>query len=387
MGNMKKIVLVLICLALATPSIWAASCIAMSNGGTNNINVQNGVPSYVSLRIYNSTIDKGICEDGTYTLKAELVNDDLTDPFGKNSILTFFDYSFSDNNFQLTNGENKQSLLTLTPKKSGVFIIKITATKNPTIVLGSSIVSTTSALIKVEAQGADAVVQPVAQEVPFWTTHKNCSDGSVVLKSQKCPGDVNKVIVAQQTNNQAAEQKVVQTNPVIDTSNIPLGAIAGILIIGGACVFLFKPKKEKLVQKEVIIQDYPSGIIPQTAPAPIVQEAVIPKTIIQSKLMIHSKKPVRRIAKRKVIIEKKKVIPQINVLPKSIAPKNLREMRKNFHVESKKAETIPEPKLEIEKIEVVKEPQSFPNPLVHLMDSAEDRQIKKQEAPKEDGNA
>lgn len=382
MKTMNKILFLLICLALAMPNIFALSCVTMSTGGTKEIDTQNKITNYVSLRIYNSTTGEGICEDGTYTLKAELVKNSTSDPFNKNSILTFFDYSFSDNNFQLTNGENQRSLLTLTPKQSGVYIIKITATKSPSTTGGASIVSTTSALIKVEVQGTDSVVQPVAQEVPFWTTHKSCSDGTVILNTQNCPSDLNKVSVSQQTNKQAVDQNVLQSNALIDTTNIPIQAILGILIIGGTCVLLFKPKKEKLVKQEPepIVQEIQKEIILKNDPLPIVQETITPKTIIQSKLMIQPNKIVKRIVKRKVIVEKE--IPKKTILPKKVSPKPIKEIKRNFPTQSKKLETKVL-NLEPEKIEVIKEPQSFPNPLLQLMD---DRQIKKEEQPKEDGN-
>jgi len=188
MKGMEKImVTVLLCLMLIAPSVLAASCITMTTGGTRELTSKIGTEQYISLRIYNVASDGIVCDTGNYSIKAEAF--DAGNP-SMNVMSQVFDYSFNDNNIELINGENKQIQFAIKPKMSGDYVIKVTATRNPTgASVGASIVSTTSANIKVRVLGSGEVGTVGLTERPFWITHKNCPDGSVIDKEALCVGE------------------------------------------------------------------------------------------------------------------------------------------------------------------------------------------------------
>lgn len=278
MKNIGKIVLLIFCIAIAMPNIFAlSSCITMSTGGTSEIATQNNVPNYVSLRVYNTSAEGSICEDGVYQVKAEFVSlNGQPDPLGVKQLSTYMDYSFNENNFQLLNGENKRVLLTLTPKGGGIYVIKITAMKAPLeTTTGASIVSTTSALIKVVVQGG-AVIEPVqettaTQEVPFWTTHKNCPDGTVIENSQTCPVSNDNVFAQTPTTTKDKNASLSPVTPLTglqsDSSNLPILPIAGVAIVGVAAAIIFVPKRKREASQE----EYPETPI-QSQPAPKIEQ-------------------------------------------------------------------------------------------------------------------
>ena len=178
---------VLLCLMFVASNVLAASCITMSTGGTSELTSQIGTEQYVSLRVYNSASDGVVCDTGMYTIKAEAF--DAGNP-SMNVMSQVFDYSFNDNNITLVDKENKRIQFAIEPKMSGDYVIKITATRNPSGAnVGASVVSTTSANIKVHVLGSGEVGTVGLTDVPFWVTHKSCADGSVIDKEALCEGE------------------------------------------------------------------------------------------------------------------------------------------------------------------------------------------------------
>lgn len=213
-----QIIILVLCISLIAPNIFAlASCVTMSTGGVNEISTQKDVPNYVSLRIYNSSAQAGtICENGNYVLTAEIlsVNDNSSLSVDA-KVSDYFNYSFSENNFDLTNGENKQILLTLNPIQDGTYKIKIITTKQPVEgAIGTSIISSTSANITVNVGDGLGEITGGTAELPFWTTHKNCPDGTVVENTETCE------------------------NSSLVTSAFGLGAIDGNTIVVGLVILI-----------------------------------------------------------------------------------------------------------------------------------------------------
>ena len=166
----------------ALPSVLALSCVGISQGaGWDEVNLEKGVLSYFSTRIYNSSAGGGYCDPGYYTVELSLTSEDI-------EIGQIFDYNVSPAEMFLDNGENRQVLLSLTPKvESGHFTVLVTVKRRPPEAGGTSIISTSTARISILiGNNPDTAYL----EKPFWTQRKDCPGGFVVKQGEQCPSKV-----------------------------------------------------------------------------------------------------------------------------------------------------------------------------------------------------
>ena len=175
----RRIIPFILILAIL-PLIYSAepqkvACITMA--GNYESTMQKGETHYFSFRIYNSTAEADkICEPARYTVKAEIENTKIEE---------IFNYEISEKDFPLENGENKRIMITLTPKiNEGEYVVRITATRQEPEFTGMTMFYTTTGMIKIKlgSEGEEGT-----KEIPFWYSHKECPDGSYVLKEENCP--------------------------------------------------------------------------------------------------------------------------------------------------------------------------------------------------------
>jgi len=171
-------------LLLILPGALGLACVGISQGANwNDVDMEKGVESFFSTRIYNSSSSGGYCDEGNYGLKLELASEEFT-------IDDIFEYEIKPEEMFLDNGENNQVLVTLTPKVStGRYTVLIIAMKKPAEVGGTAIISTATAKLTVLIGNNP---DPAYTEVPFWTMRKDCPGGFVVKKGEQCPSGVCK---------------------------------------------------------------------------------------------------------------------------------------------------------------------------------------------------
>jgi len=169
--------MILTAIALISPAN-ALVCVTMSNGSEwNDAKIKVDEAAYFTFRVYNSSADGRLCEDGTYEINVELIDSDY-------KIDEIFNWSIDSPSFDMKNGENKQVLLTLTPKELGAHTIKVTTKLIPKGSGGTQMVYTTSAKINaaVSLEGDKSF-----NEIPFWKVRKDCPNGLVVKEGEECP--------------------------------------------------------------------------------------------------------------------------------------------------------------------------------------------------------
>jgi hypothetical protein len=216
-----------------------SSCIVMSTGGTEKIVTNISIQNYVSLRVYNSTVSTDICEEGVYSISLQLIPSLLSTEL--QNIHDYFDYNLSDNNISLINGENKRVLLTLIPKVSGDYNIKVTVGRQASGNSSSttSIVSTTSAKIEVIVDGNEQLTN--TSIVPMWTQVKVCSNGRIVDINANC---IDNNVVFFDGNN---DVNLISPNNIQTSTGSgfgPIFIIVIIFILVGATIFIvFKGNK------------------------------------------------------------------------------------------------------------------------------------------------
>ncbi len=161
------------------PSALSLSCVGISQGNDwDDIQMQKGIPSYFSPRIYNSSAGTGTCEESNYVVELSLENSEFV-------VDDIFDYNLNPEEVYLKNGQSAQTLITLVPKVSaGKYKVLITARRDSPEGSGTAIISTSSARLVITIGNNPT---PNYSEIPFWTVRKDCPGGFVVKEGEPCP--------------------------------------------------------------------------------------------------------------------------------------------------------------------------------------------------------
>ena len=177
----------IIAILLIANTAFSLACITMSNNANwKDAKMTEGEEGYFSLLIYNTSADGRICDTGEYSVEIELQD------IPETNVEELFDYTIEPQLFELSDGETKQVLITLTPKvESGNYKIKATAKKLPPQGGGTKMIYTTSAFIHTTIG-----TEKNHGEIPFWVIRKDCPDGTVITKGEECPKPENKNMIA-----------------------------------------------------------------------------------------------------------------------------------------------------------------------------------------------
>ena len=172
--------LAVLCFFLAiAPGFYAVACVSISQGTDwGAIKMEMGKQAYLSTRVYNSSAAGYYCDPATYKIVVTMASQNFR-------LEDIFDVNVSPPSFDLQDSENRQVLVTLTPKvPNGKFDLLITARRENPGMGGTQIFSTSSAaLTAVVGDGTD----PRYSELPFWTMRKDCPGGFVVKQGEECP--------------------------------------------------------------------------------------------------------------------------------------------------------------------------------------------------------
>jgi hypothetical protein len=230
MGHLRHFAFFLLFLIAVSPAAHSLYCVGITQGvDWDDVKLQNGTPAFFTTRIYNTSSGGGYCEPGEYTLSLSLR--DSPAPLDE-----AFSWELKPDKLSLSDNDNQQVLLTLTPKIDGQFTVVITVTRgNPGSGSGTKIVSTSAARINITVGNAG---DSKFTTVPFWTVRKDCPGGFVVKQGEDCPhacedgsASVNGVCLEDSQN--LSQPQVPQGQPGVIEKIVPVipAEILGVVII------------------------------------------------------------------------------------------------------------------------------------------------------------